>query len=178
MAKEKKSWRRKSYLDDFQKTASGEYVYNGALHSYAGEGLSRTRALTVLWMLTLAVALSALGSGFVSAPGSVGCFYVVLPNALAIVMAGSLVWLMCRLTAGGDPMRDYVYKATVAQFKPRGCAAAAISAAAVGGELVYLLLHGPEGKGRAAALYLLFQSLESALALGWVWWAKRLKWSK
>ena len=54
MAEEQKKRRsRRAYLDDFQKTASGEYVYNGKLHYYQSEHMGRKKAIFVLWLLTV-----------------------------------------------------------------------------------------------------------------------------
>ena len=52
MAEEQKKRRgRRAYLDDFQKTASGEYVYNGKMHYYQSEHMGRKKAIFVLWLL-------------------------------------------------------------------------------------------------------------------------------
>ena len=134
MAEEKKRRGRRAYLEDFQKTATGEYVYTGKLHYYETQGLERRQALLRLWLLTGAIAAAVVVSGCVPAAGMSNTFYVLLPYAGALLSAASVVWLMCRLAAGGDPLRHYVYTATVAQMRVRGRLVLIFSALTLVGE--------------------------------------------
>ena len=93
MAEEKKRRGRRAYLEDFQKTATGEYVYTGKLHYYETQGLERRQALLRLWLLTGAIAAAVVVSGCVPAAGMSNTFYVLLPYAGALLSAASVVWL-------------------------------------------------------------------------------------
>ena len=90
MAEEKKRRGRRAYLEDFQKTATGEYVYTGKLHYYETQGLERRQALLRLWLLTGAIAAAVVVSGCVPAAGMSNTFYVLLPYAGALLSAASV----------------------------------------------------------------------------------------
>ena len=97
-------------------------------------------------------------------------------TALSLVAVVALTWLMARLTAGGEHLRDYVYKATGAQFTPRGVFVMVCAALAAAGQLVHLLLGGA---GDRLAGSLAFVALEGAVfAAALVWWrlARTLNW--
>lgn len=176
MAEEKRKRGRRTYLNDFQQTAGGDYVYTGALHPFAGSAGERKRAVAALWLLAAGMAAAAVAAGCVPAAGMQDCAYVLLPCAGSVVGAGSVVWLMCRLTAGGDPLRDYVYRATVKQMKPRGALTMAFSAASLLGDGVFLALHGAGDRLWGTAAFWLCQAAVAGCCAGWLRLAGRLRW--
>lgn len=173
----KKRWNRRAYLDDFQKTATGEYAYTGILHYYQDEGMPRRKALTILWALTAVMALTVLTAGCVPAAGMQSTAYVVLPYAGALLSTASVVWLMCRLSAGGDPLRDYVYRATVRQFAPRSILTIVFAACALLGDVVYLILHGVDDRLAGTVVFLTCIALLLGAALAWKSVTKKLMWA-
>jgi len=179
MAEEKKKRRgRRAYLDDFRREFNGEYTYVGKLHAYEPGQMDRKRALTVLWGLTVLLSAAAVSAGCVDAAGLTNCWYVILPWTGSVVSAASVVWLMCRLSAGGDPLRDYVYTATVERFAVRGWLTAGFAACAILGELVFLLLHGAGERRGATAAFLVLMAAAAVAAGGFARFAGGLKWSK
>lgn len=178
MAEEQKKRRgRRAYLDDFQKTASGEYVYNGKMHYYQSEHMGRKKAIFVLWLLTILMCAGILAGGFLPAAGMNSCPYVLIPYTAALLTTGSVVWLMCRLSAAGDPMRDYIWKATVKQFALRGWLAVIFGVCTLAGEAVYLFIHGAEGMLAGTAAFLAVTALYLCGALVWKSTARKLVWS-
>ena len=177
MAVDKKRRGRRAYLEDFQKTATGEYVYTGKLHYYETQGLERRQALLRLWLLTGAIAAAVVVSGCVPAAGMSNTFYVLLPYAGALLSAASVVWLMCRLAAGGDPLRHYVYTATVAQMRVRGRLVLIFSALTLVGEVVHLILDGVGTLLPGTLVFLACQLICLAAALAWESFVKKLNWS-
>ncbi len=178
MAGEKKRRGRRAYLDDFQKTATGEYVYTGQLHHYETEGISRRQALARLWILTAVMAVAQVVSGCVPAAGMSNTFYVLLPYAGGLLSAASVVWLMCRLSAGGDPLRHYVYTATVGQMRLRGYLVLAFAAVTLVGEAVYLILHGVGTVLAGTVVFVICQAIFLIAALAWKSFVRKLCWSK
>lgn len=177
MAGEKRKRRgRRAYLDDFQRTATGEYVYTGKTHRYRDENLTRRQALTRLWALTAVMAGGVVAAGCLPAAGTFNTPYVILPYASSLLSAGSVVWLMCRLTAGGDPLPDYVHAATVKQFGPRGTLTLVFSAATVAGELLHLALNGAGDRLWATVGFLACEGLAAAGAALWRVATKKLDW--
>lgn len=178
MAEGKKRRGRRAYLDDFQRTATGEYVYNGQLHHFDGQKFSRGRGLRLLWVCSAVMAASVIAAGCVPAAGMLGCPYVILPYAGALLSVSALIWLMCRLTAGGDPLRDYVYNATVKQFKLRSILVLAFSGCTLVGDIVYLIVNGAGGMLAGTAAFLICMALCLGGALAWKSIAGSLSWSK
>jgi hypothetical protein len=174
----KKKWNsRRAYLDEFQKTAAGEYVYTGAVHSYVNQGVSRGKALAALWALTAFLAAGALVAGCVPAAG-MNTFYVLLPYVASLISAASVVWLMCRLTAGGDPLRDYVYRATV----PKAALRANLTMVCAGGTLLGGAVHwarnGAEDKVLGTAAFLACEGVVFLSVFLWKLGFQRLKWKE
>lgn len=176
--KGKKRSGKRAYLNDFHQTLSGEYVYQGA--TYAFDGSKQQRQHLYYKLLAIGAVLTAAGvtSGCVTAPGSLNCVYVLLPYMIAFIAALSLIWALCRLWAGGSPLREYIYRATVEQFRPRALIAAAAACCAVLGETVYVLLHGTEGLVTGMILFLLGQVLTAAAAIFWLRTAEACRWIK
>lgn len=154
--------RRRSYLEDFHETASGDYVYTGPTHPFQGTAQERRRALAALWGCAAPALACLVAAGCVPAAGLGGCPYVLLPYTAALLAGISVAWLMGRLTAGGESLRDYVYKATVGRFRVRGTLAAALCALTLAGEGLYLALNGA-GERLAGTVWL---CLLLTLALG------------
>ena len=177
MAQEKKRRGRRAYLDDFQKTATGEYVYTGQLHYYETGSIPRRKALLWLWLMTGAMAAAQVLSGCVPAAGMSNTFYVLLPYAGGLLSVASVVWLMCRLAAGGDPLRHYVYTGTVAQMRVRGYLVLIFSALTLAGEAVFLILHGVGTVLAGTIVFLVCQMICLGAALAWKSFAKKLSWS-
>lgn len=176
MESKKKRRGRHSYLEDFQKNAAGEYIYTGLLHHYQDRGLSRTRALAMLWVLAVGMAAAALCAGCVPAAGMQNTVYVLLPYVCGLISAATVIYGLCRLTAGGDPLRDYVYRATVTQFRLRIILVMVFSGAALVGDLVYLALHGVGDRLAGTLVFLLCQGIVFGAAFGWKVVFARLSW--
>lgn len=147
--KEKKERRgRRSYLEDFRRSASGEYIYAGAHFARKG-GYSRREHLLRLWPAGAVLIAAAVARGCVPvagmAGGSLASIYVLVPYMCELICAVSVVWALVRLSANAEPLREYVYSATAAILPVRSAFAAAFAAAAFIGEAVFFAFHGPEG---------------------------------
>ena len=112
----KKRW---SYVNDFRRTASGEYIYIGPTYCFQGESHIRKQGILRWGILAVGMAVCAVLGGFILAPGTANCAYVLIPYVLAFISACSVLWGFVRLAAGKDPLRSYVYEATVKQFPLR-----------------------------------------------------------
>jgi len=145
MSGEKKRGGRRSYLSDFSPRLDGGYDYNGALYAFQETGMSRRQAMTRLWALAAAAAVFVTVSGCVPAAGLLNCAYVILPCAGSALSAASVIWLMGRLSYWGDPLRDYVYKATVEQYELRSMLVTVFAALSLAGDALYLILNGVQG---------------------------------
>ena len=117
--KNKKKKGRRAYLDDFQTTVSGEMIYCGAYYGFQGGDRARRRFLLKLAAASAVAAVFSVLSGCVPAPGTLNCFYVLLPLLGSILSAVSVLWAAIRLIGGGETLREYVYTATVEELMDR-----------------------------------------------------------
>ena len=76
-----------------------------------------------------------------------------------------MVWGMWRLLEGGNPLREYVYKASVEQIPIRAIFTIIGAGAAIVGESVYLIGHGFQGKSVKSMEFLLLESVVFVLAV-------------
>lgn len=167
---------RKSALEHYQVNAGGEYVYTGKYLRYQQQEKSRKQALTGLWALCIPMAAAAVACGCIPAPGMVNTFYVLLPLMVEIVLVISCLWSLGQITAGGDPMKEYVYRDSVEKLPGRLVAVMVFAGITTAAELLYLILEG--GFGLSVGVVLGLQVLVFALAM----WAKKnisqMKWTE
>ena len=140
----KKKRGRRDYLKDFQQTVSGEYIYVGAYYGYVDAGRTRKETLIRFWIFGAAAFLCAAGPGFISGGGMMNCAYVLIPFGAELICACSLVWALVRLSTNPEPLREYVYAATVDALPERSMFTLCFALATAVGELVFLVLHPAE----------------------------------
>lgn len=116
--------KRRSYLNDFRRTAGGEYIYNGKVFSLQSH--SYPFLLKRFFLYGCGAFLFVLAAGFLPGAGMDSTFYVLLPFAAAVGFTGSLVWAYLRLQFADRPVRAYVYKGAVRSV-PRRCLFSAIT---------------------------------------------------
>lgn len=178
MEEQKKQERRGrwSYANDFRRAANGEYIYIGATYHFQGEKDIRKRGLFCWGILAVGMAVCAVLGGFILAPGTANCAYVLIPYVVAFLSACSVLWGFIRLAAGGDPLRSYVYKATVRQFSLRTILTAVGAAGAIAGELCYVAIYGTQGLVSGMVIFLVSEAVVLALSLLWRPLGRDMKW--
>lgn len=152
---------RRAYLDDFHRNAAGDYVYEGVHFVCA----TRRALLRRLWPCAVALGAATVLSGCLDAPGMANCFWLILPYIAEVAAAGSVWWALCRFTAGGERLRDYVYRAAVLPFGRRALLTAVTGGVGLVAEGVYLLLYGAEGRLPAALALLALKLVVMAAAM-------------
>ena len=158
-----------AYLDDFEKDLNGNYQYRGAHYYYKGTQ-PRGKALAGLWVLCGGGAACLLAAGFVHGATAHAPFWLLLPYMAGLLAGGYVLYLLVRLTAGGDPLRAYIHEQT-AQKLPGVCLAAAVLAAlTAAAQLVQLALGGQNLAAR-----LLFAALQAVAADAFIRASKRFK---
>lgn len=176
MSGEKKRSGRRSYLSDFSPRLDGGYDYSGDLHVFQNTGTDRRRAMARLWVYAAACAVCVMVSGCVPAAGLLNCAYVILPFAGSALSAASVIWLMVRLSYWGDPLRDYVYKATVEQYGLRSMLVIVFAALSLAGDGLYLILNGARGLVWGTIAFWLCQSAAIGSIFLWRRSFSRLTW--
>ena len=148
---------RKSALEHYQVNAGGEYIYTGSYMAYVDQGKPRKRALLELWAIAGGMAVGAVACGCIPAPGTQNTFYVLIPLMVSIITAIACLWTLGQVTAGGDPMKEYVYRDSVEKMQGRFVAAASFAGLTALTELLYLILSG--GWGVAALAVVILEAL-------------------
>lgn len=158
-----------AYLDDFEKDLNGNYQYRGVHYHYKGTQ-PRGKALAGLWVLCGGGTACLLAAGFVHGATAHAPFWLLLPYMAGLLAGVYVLYLLVRLTAGGDPLRAYIHEQT-AQKLPGVCLAAAILAAlTAAAQLVQLALGGQNLAAR-----LLFAALQTVAAAAFIRANKRFK---
>lgn len=158
-----------AYLDDFEKDLNGNYQYRGAHYYYKGTQ-PRGKALVGLWVLCGGGTACLLAAGFVHGATAHAPFWLLLPYMAGLLAGVYVLYLLVRLTAGGDPLRAYIHEQT-AQKLPGVCLAAAVLAAlTAAAQLVQLALGGQNLAAR-----LLFAALQTVAAAAFIRANKRFK---
>lgn len=169
---------RRAYLDDFHRSLSGEYIYYGVTYTFEGTRKQRFHLYYKLLCLSLVMSAAGLVTGCIRAPGALNCFYVLGPYLVSFMASASLIWGLCRLWQGGSPLREYVYKATLDQFRNRGILTAVSAGCAVAGEILYVILNGNENLVSGMILFLICQALVLASSILWVHLTENSCWIK
>ncbi len=156
-----KTGKRWSYLNDYKKTADGEYVYTGAVYTLAGDS-KRYRA--VLSALCFGAAAVVVGSGCINAAGLSNTFYVILPYIGEVTGAFALCYNAVRLLAAGEQVKAHVRTALEKYLPPSVWILIVSAAVSLVASPVFLILNGTEGKPFLCALYLILKA--TALTLG------------
>lgn len=158
-----------AYLDDFGKDLNGNYQYRGAHYYYKGTQ-PRGKALAGLWVLCGGGTACLLAAGFVHGATAHAPFWLLLPYMAGLLAGVYVLYLLVRLTAGGDPLRAYIHEQT-AQKLPGVCLATAVLAAlTAAAQLVQLALGGQNLAAR-----LLFAALQTVAAAAFIRANKRFK---
>ncbi|MDO4331105.1 MAG: hypothetical protein Q4C58_00265 [Eubacteriales bacterium] len=167
MAEEKKKRGRAAKVEHIARDSAGKYVYQGGFYKYTGEGkLTGRQAKAVFLGLSAAAAAAAVACGCFDVPGMKNCFYVLLPYAGSLLGSVSVLWAVCRILYWGNPLREYVYHATVLKIPGRGLLTAAFTACTLAGEICFLLRNGTGDAGvLKTALFFLLQAGVLAAAL-------------
>lgn len=158
-----------AYLDDFEKDLNGNYQYRGVHYHYKGTQ-PRGKALVGLWVLCGGGTACLLAAGFVHGATAHAPFWLLLPYMAGLLAGVYVLYLLVRLTAGGDPLRAYIHEQT-AQKLPGVCLAAAVLAAlTAAAQLVQLALGGQNLAAR-----LLFAALQTVAAAAFIRASKQFK---
>lgn len=165
---EQKKRSRRAHLNDFQPDLRGDYVYTGAHFTFEGgaEALRRFRLRAAL--LAGLAAAAAVGAGCLPAVGLSGRgshFAAILPYLGLLAAVFGVTWKTVRLLNGVDPLRAYVYEATVPKLPVWTGAGALFGALSALAALLLLLLRPEEGKILPSVLYILLTAASAALNL-------------
>ena len=156
-----KTSKRWGYLNDYQKTAAGDYVYTGRVYTVGGNAKRYRRTLAAL---SFGAAAVVIASGCINAAGLSNTFYVILPYIGEVTGAFVLCYNTVRLLAAGEQVKAYVRDALEKYLPPAAWILIVSAAVSLVASPVFLILNGTEEKPLQCALYLVLKV--AALTLG------------
>lgn len=175
---ETKKKKRRAYLDSFRKNEEGTYDYTGSVYRFEGNDDELRCSLIKLWGLCAVLVGSLIAAGCISAPGMDNCFYMLLPYVAALMSGISVFWALCRMTSGKNPLKEYVYEASVAKLPERTVMTVFFAAVTAIGEVVYIFIHGMEGKTAGFCVFVLLESAAAGAVLVMRRTIQRMNWIK
>ena len=169
--------KRRAYLDDFRKDASGEYRYEGDVYALdESTGLTKKGFVLRIALSLAAAVAAAAGQGLVPAPGMDNSPIVLIPYALSLIALLVLLWAEAGAVFAEYPMRKYKYERHVRTLPVRAIVFASFEAAIIVCQTVHLAIYGAGGKTAAAIAFYLFCVFGAAAALYAGHTAKRSRW--
>lgn len=178
MKKEKKKKGRRAYLNDFQKNGAGGYVYKGDLYRYTAGEKQRKKDLLLLWVWYASAVIVAIAAGCLPAEGLGRSALVLLPYLVEVGGLAAVGWALCRITAGGELLRAYVYESSVLKINRRTWVAMIGAAATLVGGIVFVSWQGFCANWAADLAFLVMHPVVFAGVWGAKKQAGKMKWSK
>lgn len=176
---EKKKKGRRAYLEYFKKDDDGKYVFQGDYYTYQPEeGRTLRQELIRMWILCLIMFVSIVAVGCITAPGMDRSFYVLTPYVVELIGGIRVCLALGKLTAGGNPMKNYTYEGSVTELPQRTVFTMVWVAVSLVGETVFLCRSGSEGKILGMVLFFLLEILAGVSLFLFRRISLRMKWSK
>ena len=141
MEEKKKKKGRRSYLDDFKTTLSGEYIYTGAHYLPEGDYKGTRLRTTLAGILLVALNITC---GCLPAEPMLNTFYVIIPFAVSLIVAIRLLWAATRLWLNRLPLREYVLQKTYEKLLPCATIGLVFSAITLVAFIVFSCIEGIE----------------------------------
>ena len=146
---------RREYLEDFQRTASGEFVYMGATYVFDGTPERRRRGLLLAWGPGAVMAVLSVIPGCLNPERMPAAVLTLLPYVLMLLSAACTLWALGRLCFSRDPLRAYVYAGTVEALPRRAVFTAIFAGIALLCMVIDSAIRGTLGTPAALLLCLL-----------------------
>ncbi|MBR6917842.1 MAG: hypothetical protein IKN38_06620 [Clostridia bacterium] len=138
----KKKRRRRSYLADFTKDATGNYRYTGTVYKFDGGDDERRRLFVTLGALTVLSVALATAQEFLPGTKMNNTFYVILPWLFQFLSSITVTWAYVRTAYGGANLREYIYKASAKKLSAATAILAGACFATVLAEIIFICING------------------------------------
>lgn len=168
---------RRAYLNDYQQNADGSYTYTGSLYVYQGQA-SLPLVKVRLWIFGVLMLAALIACGCMTVPGLNSCAYLLIPYALTVTSAITVCWALANFTAGGCPLKEYIYLSTIPKIPARALLTAITSAMVFGGEIFFVLQNGSNGKTMETILFLILDAVSFLSSVFLRKTVKEMLWTK
>ena len=178
--KKKRKWSKTAKAELYVPQASGGYRYIGKYYTFSpNQSINAKRYLLILTGLSLLTAVLIVGSGLLNSPGMHNTFYVIIPFIGSFICSVACVWASGRAMYYGDPLKEYVYSATVVRLRGLTVIQAVCSVLTAAGETVFFFLSAAEEQKLSILLAFDGQQLLAAASSLAAWrFVIRYKWEK
>ena len=139
---QRKTPKRREYLNDFKMNEDGKYQYEGILHSLDETEFSYDKVKKIYLSSILGILLMYIIAGSVRAVGVMNAVFVTLPYVFGFFAAGVLTYKVGSLVFGRYPIRDYDFNSTVLKFKGLVYLVLILTKCTLIGELFYVIKYG------------------------------------
>ena len=177
--REKLTKSRRSYYDDYKKTASGEYIYTGPEYEFVSKnGKKRKRWMFEMLLFDVLIFAAILIPGFLNVPGLNYCAYVVLPYVAGILVFGYLFVVLVRLAAAKESVKAWEYDKSVKPLPAAVCIGAVLCVVSILCEAVYLMINGAGGEAVNVVVFMICHIVSAAFAVLMVRSVKNVQWKR
>lgn len=143
--KKRKRWNRAAKASQFTRGAGGELVYTGRYYTFCSQEKEEyRRSMRTQYTLAAISALAVVAGGVIPVSSLLNTWYVILPYLFTLLGEVSVVWALCRMWHWGNPLREYVYDATVKQLPLRTMLTMILSMCTLCGQIWYLVFGGAQ----------------------------------
>ena len=156
--------KRWAYLNEYQKDASGTYVYTGAYYGIADDAARKHTYARLIGCLSLLTA-GVVGSGCFNAAGAGSSFYVILPYIAEVACLFFLLWNCVRLLLAGRRVKAYIYQSVSKYIPPASLLLTFFAAAGCACAVVFVILNGFAGGIALCICYFALKLCNAALAV-------------
>ncbi len=172
--KNPKKW---DYINDFKMTADGKYTYMGDWYCVADKESYRKTYIFFSLIAFINTGL-VIATGLINAAGMNNTFYVILPYVAQVCSVFSLLWKSIRLISSGKKIKAYVYETAVQGIPAALISLFIFSLVTLLSSVIFLILHGFEGKTALCVLFIILQILTALSAFLSKNFYKKQRWAK
>ena len=162
------------YINEYKRTADGQYVYTGNLYILHDAPNVRKR-MGLLWALAF---VTVIGSGFINAGGMQNSFYVIIPYIFEAVCIFAMSWHVIRLICTKDDFKEYYYNKIVNGLPASSFILFVSAAIGFIASVVFDITHRFDGKMLLCILYLVSKLVSFALGVLIYRFYKTVEWEK
>ena len=142
MSDNKKRRRWRAYLDDFQKDATGQYVYTGKHYAFAGSPGERKKYFAKIVVFGVLGLLATAVPEFFPPVKISQTPVTVVPWLLQAVAVVLVCWSIARVLVHTSELRAYVYQATIPSLPAKSMIAAVLSGITLVCQIIYFFANG------------------------------------
>lgn len=179
MAGEKKKRRgRSAYLNDFHLNEQGDYVYKGKLFGFIEKTVTYQQYLFRIGLAAVSIFLLTVTAECLPAVAMSRFGLTSIPWLGQMIAACFMAYAVWKIFWGKNPMREYIYKASVQKLPMRALFTAVFSFLTALAEAIYILVNGCDGEAAFTVLRPILSMLCGMIAICLYRFVKNTEWKQ